>query len=129
VAEDLQAQVGQCALANPSDEIGLRVRRRPDHERAGDEGDHHQVQRAAIALEDARVDGRLGQRRGRQRSRGSGHQREEHEHDARPVGREEHHEPAQLSPAAPGADQAPAQVVAPGGGAGGLVSGRHSPAT
>ena len=49
--------------------------------------------------------------------------------DARPVGREQHHEPAQLAPAAAGAAQAPAQVVAPGGGASGLVAGRHSPAT
>ena len=39
------------------------------------------------------------------------------------------HEPAQLAPAPARAAQAPAQVVAAGGGAGGLVAGRHSPAT
>ena len=34
VAEDLQAQVGQRALPDPADEVGLRVRRAPDDERA-----------------------------------------------------------------------------------------------
>ena len=47
VAEDLQAQVGERALADPADEVGLRVGRHPDHERADDEGDDHEVERRA----------------------------------------------------------------------------------
>ena len=44
VAEDLQAQIGQRALADPADEIGLRVGRAPDHERADDEQGDDEVE-------------------------------------------------------------------------------------
>jgi hypothetical protein len=94
VAEDLQAQVGQGALADPPDEVGLGEGGGPHDERAEHEGDHHEVQRALVALQDPRVDRRLGQRCRRQRRRRPGHERDEHGGDARAVGREQDDQPA-----------------------------------
>ena len=83
VREDPQAQVLQRALADPADEVGLRVRRRPAHQRADDERDDDEVQRADVALLDAVVDRELRQRRRRERGRGRGDERDEHRDDAR----------------------------------------------
>ena len=50
VAEDLRAQVRERALADPVDEVGLRVAGHPDDEGADQERDDDEVQRAAVVL-------------------------------------------------------------------------------
>ena len=110
VGEDPQPQVLQRALADPADEVGLRVRRAPVHERADDEREHDEVKRADVAGADAVVDRELDERRRRERRRGRRDERDEHEDDPRAVGRQQRHEPAQLAPAAAGLAQAAAQL-------------------
>jgi hypothetical protein len=56
VLEQLHPQVLERALANPVDEVGLRVRRDPVHDRARHERQHDQVERAQVLRLDRRVD-------------------------------------------------------------------------
>ena len=101
VAEDLQAQVLQRALADPADEVGLRVGRRPDDERADEERDDDEVERGDVALRGCRVDRRLGQRRGRQRRAPCRRPARRTSATTRAaVGPQQHDQPAQLAPAA-----------------------------
>ena len=71
VREQLQAQVLQHALADPADEVGLRVGRAPVDQRRDDEADDDEVERAAVAGHDAVVDRELGERRRRERRGGA----------------------------------------------------------
>ncbi len=110
VSEDPQAQILQRALADPADELGLRVRRAPIDERADDERRDDEVQRADVAGHDPVVDRELGQWRRCERGCGRRDQREEHEHDPTAVGAQQRREPAQLAPAPAGRAQAAAQL-------------------
>ena len=74
--EDPQAQVLQHALADPADEVGLRVGGQEVDDRRDQERDDDEVERAEVAGHDAVVDRELGQRRRRQRGGGRGQQRE-----------------------------------------------------
>ena len=115
VREELDPQVLQHALADPADEVGLRVGRAPVDERGDDERDDDEVERAGVAGHDPVVDRELGQRRRRERRGGAGDQRGEHQHGAPAVGPQQLEQPAQLAPAPAGRAPAPHDVVAPRG--------------
>ena len=112
VGEELDAQVLQRALADPADEVGLRVGRAPVDERGDHEGDDDPRQRGHVAGHDALVDRELGQRRRRERGGGGEQQRDEHQRHARPVRAQQRHQPAQLAPAPGGRAPAADEVVA-----------------
>ena len=73
VGVDALAQVLQRPLADPADEVGLRVGGGPVDRHRGDEDEHDHRQRALVAVLDPAVDRLPGQVRGRQR-RGGRHQ-------------------------------------------------------
>src|SRR5205814_5177201 len=52
VLEDADAQVGERALSDPADEIGLHVGHRPHDQRRDEEGDDHDYERVDVALQD-----------------------------------------------------------------------------
>jgi hypothetical protein len=89
VGEDLDPEVLEDPLADPADEVGLRVRRPPVHERGDQEADDDPRERGEVAGHDALVDRELGQRRRRERGRGGGEQRDEHEDRPPAVGPQE----------------------------------------
>ena len=66
VREDADAQIGERTLADPPDQIRLRVGRHPHQQRREQERPHHQRQRVDVVLLDARVDRQLCQQRRRQ---------------------------------------------------------------
>jgi hypothetical protein len=114
VAEDLQAQVGERALADPADEVGLRV---VAAQTTSALAMNATTTRSSVRRSPARMPESmavLASGAGASDAGRARHEREEHERHARLVGPEQHHEPAQLAPAPTGAAQAPAQVVAPG---------------
>ena len=113
VREELDPEVLQRPLADPADQVGLRVGRAPIHQRRDEERDDDPRQRRQIARHDPLVDRQRGQRRGRQRRGGREHQRDEHQRDAPAVRAEQHDEAAQLAPAAGRGAPAAHEVVAP----------------
>ena len=59
VGEDAEAQVGERALADPADEVGLHVGHRPHEQRRDQERDDDQHERAGVVAVDAFVDREL----------------------------------------------------------------------
>jgi len=101
------------ALADPADEIGLRVGRAPVDERAEDEQGDGEIEHPEVLRRDALVDRELGQRRRRERGRGGEQQREEGHDHATAVGPQQHDQAAQPAPAPAGRPPAPAEVGEP----------------
>ena len=97
VGEDPQPQVLERALADPADEIGLKVGRSPVQERGGDERHDDQVQRVRVAGSDAVVDRELGEVGGSEACRGRRDQRESREDHAAAVRAQELREAPQLA--------------------------------
>ena len=83
VREDADAQVGEHALADPADEVGLRVGHRPHEQRGDEEGDHDEHERFDVVLFDAVVDRRAREQRRRERGGGAEHQRDDASRSAR----------------------------------------------
>jgi hypothetical protein len=113
VREQLDAQVLQHALADPPDQVRLRVGRAPVEQRGEDERDDDEVQRAGVARHDPVVDRQLRQRRRRERCGSAGHERDEHEDRPAAVRAQQLQQPAQLAPAPARRAPAPDEVVAP----------------
>ena len=120
VREELDPEVLQRALADPADQVGLRVGRAPVHEGAHDERDDDPRQRGQIARHDPLVDRQRGQWRGSQCRGGREHERDEHQRHASAVRAEQHDQSAQLAPAPGGRAPAADEVIA---------ARAHSPAT
>ena len=118
MGEELDAQVLQHALADPADEVGLRVGRAPVDERGDDEGDDDEVERAECRRARCRRRSRAWPAAaGRATRRCPATQRDEHQERAPAVGAQQLEQAAQLAPAPAGRAPAADEVVAPGGGA------------
>ena len=115
VVEDRQSQVGERTLADPLDEVGLRVGRHPDDACRDDEGDHDERQRPLVAGRDPVVDRQLGQRGRRQGRGGPDDQRREHRDHAPAVRPQQGEQAAQPAAAAAGPPQPAADVAEPRG--------------
>ena len=99
VLEDADAQVGERALSDPADEIGLHVGHRPHDQRRDEEGDDHDYERVDVALHDPFVDRRAGEQRGGERGRCAEHEGNEHHEGARAIRLDQRQQPAQVAPA------------------------------
>ncbi len=71
VAEDPDAQVGERALADPADQVGLHVGHHPHQQRRDQERDDDQHERSGVVLVDALVDRDFREQRRRERRRGA----------------------------------------------------------
>ena len=99
VGEDPLAQVLQRPLADPADEVGLRVGRGPVDQRRGDERRDDPVERRRGCSPDAVVDRQAGEVRGSQPRGGRGHEGHQHQDHARAVGAQQAEHPAHLAAA------------------------------
>ena len=100
VGEDADAQVGQRALADPADEVGLQVGHHPHQQRGGEERDHDQHQRAAVVALDALSIAALASSGGASEAAVPSTSALEHRGDAQPVGAQQRQQAAQVAPTA-----------------------------
>ncbi len=104
MAEELDPEVGEDALARPAGEVRLRVAGTPVRDPGEQERDDVERERAQVVRADAAVDRVLGEIRGREAGRRRGEQREHGEPDPALVRRRQ---PGERRDAAGGAPPRP----------------------